>query len=220
MAGSTSSENRVDWVAPDSGQQTDRALEQTLAVQASSSSIAHQRAALNRAEALLSQGSVPLRRADLVEILELIALEPLRVRSSNGARSTTPILRMRAAELLVRTGGPEAADALVAAVELEQDATVLANIYALLPDLIDLPGPRLRALMIGHLRSSLAYGRDEALLSSVLSAAERFDQNGPGLRDPELFRAILDVLGAPYSSETLDRARRILRSMRENEREG
>lgn len=173
-------------------------------------------ATVRRIDTLHRQGELDPRDHVIVGILHFLATEGSGSRALEGGRRITsfPHVRMQAVRTLGNVGGPYARTAVLEVIRNDSEPMVLGEATSALSRMRTATDSELIAHLTLLIERMGRTGHSDYLAYATLSAIEELHWESAGLHDPALFRAVLTLAQAPYSSAVQRKAFQVVDLLR------
>jgi hypothetical protein len=177
-----------------------------------SGSMQRARSAIARIEAIAEERReiVP----ELTDLLVFVVADPfVEERRGQGAGALSPLIRIRALDLLGDMGGRSARNGMLITLRQERDPTVVRAALNALAKMAPEPTPDVIRGLAGVLRKPDL--RDHpGVVSAALRAVRRIDRAPYSIQDPELFLAIMEIGRGPFPRSVRAEAYDVLDQLR------
>lgn len=151
---------------------------------------------------------------ELTDLLVFVVARPFLEQSrSRGAGNVSPLLRIRALELLGNMGGQRARTSLLLTVQRESDSAVVRAALSSLKELSPEPTAEVSRALTQVLQRHRSAGNPE-VVSAVLRAVAALDRAPYTIKDPALFTAIMQVAQGPFPRNVRSQAYQVLDDLR------
>jgi HEAT repeat protein len=162
-------------------------------------------------------GGIAAEDKNALGILRYLTEEGTRSRNQNQsfAAKSFPEARRASCEALGYIGGGTSREILISVLELDPEPMVLSEAVFALGKITTEPDEKILGAFRNLLETKvLVSGGDNNLAMALLSAIGKLADSETGVRDEELFRALMRILDTPLSPAVRQKARQLIEKMK------